>query len=91
LSDDQVEALIEDIVAADLTTAEVTALVEVLNDAPDDIKEEFENAVNIYSGEFESYVPSGSTIPVSTRRTVIAVTAVLATLPSPAQTSRRRK
>ncbi len=44
-----------------------------MSDAPDEVKEQFEEQINIYGGQFDSYVPIGSVIPVGQRRTVVAV------------------
>lgn len=56
----------------------------------DDDKEELEAQVNIFAGGYESYVPTGSTITVAQRRTVIAVTAVTLVLSSPLPGGRRK-
>ena len=45
--------------------------------APLEQRLEFESKVDIFSGEYDDYVPVGSTISVAQRRTVVAVTAVL--------------
>lgn len=47
------------------------------SDAPIEQKLEFESKVDVFSGEYDEYVPVGSTITVAQRRTVVAVTAVL--------------
>lgn len=53
------------------------------NDAPQEIKEQFENTVNVYSGAYDEYVPVGSSITVAQRRTIVAVTTVTTMLPLP--------
>lgn len=58
-----------------LTTEQVEQLVAVLNEAPDEVKQQFEEEVNVFSGQFDNYVPSGSKIPVSQRRVLIAIAA----------------
>ena len=57
--------------------------VEPLIDAPDEVKEQFENQTNIFDGSHDDYVPVGSTVSVAERRTIIAATTILMTLPSP--------
>ena len=57
--------------------------VEPLVDAPDEVKEQFENQTNIFDGSHDDYVPVGSTVSVAERRTIIAATTILMTLPSP--------
>jgi hypothetical protein len=59
-------------------------------DASYEEKEEFEAQVNIYSGEYEEYVPAGSTITVAQRRTVVAATAVLIMFAPPPSRMRRK-
>lgn len=56
--------------------------------APLEVRKAFENSVDLFSGEFDDYVPVGSTITVAQRRVVIAATAVMFLLPAP--TSRKR-
>jgi hypothetical protein len=58
-------------------------------DASDEEKEQFENAVNIFDGTHDDYVPVGSTITVEQRRTIVAASTILMTLPTP--TASRRK
>ena len=82
--------LIEDIANADLTPEQALQVAEALSGAPDEVKEQFEETINVFSGQFDTYVPSGSTVSVGTRRAVVAVTAVTFLLPAPAPTTRRR-
>ena len=64
-------------------------LLEPLVDlSTDEAKEEFENEVNIFDGSHDDYVPLGSKITVAQRRSIIAATTILMTLPTP--TSRRK-
>lgn len=59
-----------------LDSGALEIISDALSDAPTEVKEEFEEQVNVFSGDFDNYVPSGSTIPVEDRRVVVAVTAV---------------
>jgi len=82
--------LIAEIAGAELTDEQAAELSAVLSEAPDDVKKEFESQVDVFSGQFDTYVPVGSTVPVGTRRTLVAVTATtLVAIPTP--TSRRTK
>jgi hypothetical protein len=56
--------------------SDVTAAVQ---DAPVEVKEAFEEEIDVYGDGFDEYVPTGSEIPVGERRTLIAATAALAT------------
>ena len=90
LSETEVEDLIATIADAPLTDAEAEQLSAVLSDAPDEVKAEFESQIDVFSGQFDTYVPLGSVVDVGTRRTLVAVTATtLVAIPAP--TSSRRK
>ena len=70
----------------------LAAVSEALSEAPEEVKEEFEAEVNVFSGSFDNYVPSGSNIDVGERRTLVAVTAtVSAAAAAPAGGGRRRR
>jgi hypothetical protein len=57
--------------------------IEPLINSPDEVKKEFENQTNIFDGSHDDYVPVGSKINVAERRTIIAATPILMTLPTP--------
>lgn len=71
------------------TSATTTTTPTPPANAPDDVKREFENTVNVFDGSFDDYVPAGSNITVAERRTIIAVTAATSIL-APVATERRR-
>ena len=50
----------------------------LFNEAPDEVKDEFEESVNIFEGGFDDYVAEDSTITVEERRVVVAATTVSA-------------
>jgi len=51
-------------------------LVEALNDTSGEVKEEFENSVNIFEDDsYNEYVADGSNVDTETRRTIVAATA----------------
>lgn len=71
------------------TPSSTIELLEPLLDlSTDEAKQEFEDQVNIFDGSHDDYVPLGSKITVGERRTIVAATTILMTLPTP--TSRRR-
>ena len=57
------------------------AIAVALSFAEDEVKEEFESEVNVFEGGFDSYIPSGSTVSVETRRIIVAATAVTMAVP----------
>jgi hypothetical protein len=66
--------------AVDITSidaADAVLLVAAVQDAPIEVRESFEEQINIFDGAIDSYVPIGSAVPISTRRAVIAVGALL--------------
>ena len=75
LSPEEATAVFEAIEVDNLSTEEAQAIVEAVQDAPAEVREAFEEEINIFSPGFDNYVPLGSNIPVSTRRTLIAVAA----------------
>ena len=80
----------EEFESLDEETLEVIS--EVLSAAPDEVKEEFEAEVNVFSGDFDNYIPSGSKISVEDRRVVVAVTATIsASIAAPASGGGRRR
>jgi len=56
---------------------------EVLSEAPTKVKEAFQKVIDIFGSQFESYVPTGSSIPVSQRRSLVAIGGLLTMLPMP--------
>jgi len=62
-------------------------IAAALTEAPDEVKVEFENEINIFSEGFDDYVPTGSAVDVETRRTVVAATAAVAAAAAAASVS----
>lgn len=83
LTEEEVVALIEGVATADLSDDEAEAIAIALSDAPKEVKQEFQQTVNIFSGQFDSYVPIDSKVPVGTRRVIIVATAAIFVMPSP--------
>lgn len=63
---------------------QIAIIAEALSDESDEVKEVFEEEVNIFDGATDEYVPSGSTVSVAERRIIIAATAVVMAVPMPA-------
>jgi len=62
-------------------------LVAAVQDAPTEVRAAFEEAINLFDGSTDTYVPLGSNVPVKTRRVVIAVSALF--VAAPVTTKRR--
>jgi arginine utilization protein RocB len=66
----------------ELSDTQLEQLVEAVQNAPEEVRESFEEEIDIFgSGAVESYVPIGSTVPVKTRRALIAIAAVASLAP----------
>ena len=68
------------IVVSEVTAEDGLAISQALVDAPTEVKEAFEEELNIFEGVFDIYVPTDSGINVGVRRTFVAVTAITTTL-----------
>lgn len=75
VSTEEAEAVFEALAVSELDNTQVAALIEAVQEAPTEVRETFEDTINIFGEGLDDYVPLGSNIPVGTRRTLIAVTA----------------
>ena len=82
ITETQAEQLFEQIKVEELTEEQLEAFTEAIQQAPTKIKKAFEKTINIFGSQFENYVPTGSNIPVKTRRTLVAAGALIAAIPS---------
>lgn len=80
---EQAAAIFEAIDENNLTIEQATAIAEAVQEAPDNVRQEFEAAINIFSGKVDNYTPVGSRVPVRTRRIIIITTALLIAVPTP--------
>ena len=61
---------------SELSEEEAAAVVAAVQGAPEEVREAFENTVDVFSGNFDEYVMIDSKISVGDRRTVVAVSVV---------------
>ena len=80
---EQAQEIFEAIDIDELTTEQAAELVSAVQNAPTEVKQAFEAAVNVFAGAVDTYVPIGSSVPVSSRRVLIAVTAAMSMTPVP--------
>jgi hypothetical protein len=88
---EQAQQLFEQVEETQLSESMASVIAEALNDpsVPAEVKEAFEEAINIFGNEgFDTYVPVDSAVTVAVRRTIIAGTTILVALPSPAPARR---
>ena len=76
---EQIAAVFAAIEPDQFTDEQKEELALALTDAPDEVKESFEEEIDIYGDGFDDYVPSGSSVDVGTRKTVLAAAAAMAT------------
>ena len=77
VTQDQAEAIFEEIVVEELSVEQADELVAVLNEAPTKVKKAFQETIDVFSGLFDSFQMVGQTIPVGERRTLVAVSNTL--------------
>ncbi len=75
LTSDQATQVFEALDVTELDNTQLEDLAEAVSDAPTEVKEAFEDSVDIFSDGLGSYVPVDSKIPVSERQTLIAIAA----------------
>lgn len=59
----------------ELDNTEKQEIIAAVQEAPTEVRQAFEDKVDLFKAGFDDYVPLGSNIPIGTRRTLIAVTA----------------
>jgi cobalamin biosynthesis Mg chelatase CobN len=77
VTEEQAEAIFEEIVVEELTLEAAEELVAALNEAPTKVKKAFQETINVFAGVFDSFQMVGQTIPVGERRTLVAVSNTL--------------
>jgi len=82
ITETQAEQLFEQLQVDELTEEQLAEFTAAIQEAPTKVKKAFEKTINIFGSEFENYVPTGSNIPVKTRRTLVAAGALIAAIPS---------
>ena len=88
VTEDEATEIFDAIIVEELTPEQATEIVAAVQDAPPEVRESFEEEINVFDGTFDTYVPLGSNVSVAARRTVTAATAAIgATIP----VSNRRK
>jgi hypothetical protein len=83
ISADTASTIFEAITESELTPSEGEEIVNALLNATTSVKEAFEEAINVFGGAVDTYVPVGSRVPVSSRRIIIITAGLLVALPSP--------
>ena len=83
ITEEEIEAITENEQYEDLPTAARQQIVQVVNEAPVEVREQFEENVNVFDSEdYADYVQVGSRITTEDRKTVIAITAAASAMSS---------
>ena len=80
ITSEQATEIFETLDVTELDNAQLEELVEAVQSAPTQVREAFEETINVFDDGLGDYVPLGSNVPVDTRRTLIAVAAGAATV-----------
>ena len=83
VTESEAKELFSEVVPAELSEEQAALIVEAVQSAPKEVRKAFEAVIDIFGSQFESYVPTGSNIPVNQRRTLVAIGATLTMLPAP--------
>lgn len=79
---EQAAEIFDSVEVSDLSEAEAEQLVEAVQDAPEEVRAEFEDNINVFGGKFNKYVPIGSNINVGQRKVLVAASGVLFMAPA---------
>jgi hypothetical protein len=78
ISGEQASEVFDAVVVAEVSQEEGAEIAEALTNAGTEVKESFEEEINVFAGVFDTYIALGSSIDIGDRRTVIAVGAAVA-------------
>lgn len=88
VTQEEAVAIFDAIDLSELSEVEALALVAAVQDASAEVREAFEDEIDVFAGSSDTYVPLGSSVPISTRRVIIASAALVIT-GTPAPTRRK--
>ena len=92
IDEELIVEIINEINFEEFTEEESQEIMLALSNAPDDVKKIFEEEVNIFSNSnFNTYVPTGSSINVGQRRVLVAASATIMSAAAPAAARGRGK
>ena len=90
ISGDQAEEVFSAVPVDALTAEQGQAIVDAVQDAPAEVRKAFEKVINLFGGQFDEYVPLGSNIPISSRRTLVVIGATMMAASGSIPSSRRK-
>jgi len=90
LTNAEAEQVFEQVAVEELTEDQAVELVDAMQDAPSSVRKAFEAVLNMFEGFADEYVMTNQTVPIKTRRALIALSAVfLVSAPAPTRRIRR--
>jgi hypothetical protein len=90
LTNEEAAQVFEQVTVEELTTEQAVELVAAVQDAPTKVRKAFEAVLNLFQGFADDYVMTNQTVPIKTRRALIALGAVfLVSAPAPTRRNRR--
>jgi len=90
LTNEEAAQVFEQVAVEELTTEQAVELVAAVQDAPTKVRKAFEAVLNLFQGFADDYVMTNQTVPIKTRRALIALGAVfLVSAPAPNRRNRR--
>ena len=89
LTNAEAEQVFEQVAVEELTSEQATELVAAVQEAPTKVRKAFEAVLNLFEGFADDYVMTNQTVPIKTRRALIALGAVfLVSAPAPIRRNR---
>ena len=89
LTNSEAEQVFEQVAVEELTSEQAVELVAAVQDAPTKVRKAFEAVLNLFEGFADEYVMTNQTVPIKTRRALIALGAVfLVSAPAPIRRNR---
>ena len=90
LTNAEAEQVFEQVAVEELTTEQATELVAAVQEAPTKVRKAFEAVLNLFEGFADDYTMTNQTVPIKTRRALIALGAVfLVSAPAPIRRNTR--
>jgi len=89
LTNAEAEQVFEQVTVEELSTEQAVELVAAVQEAPSSVRKAFEAVLNLFEGFADDYVMTNQTVPIKTRRALIALSAVfLVSAPAPIRRNR---
>ena len=89
LTNAEAEQVFEQVAVEELSSEQAVELVAAVQEAPTKVRKAFEAVLNLFEGFADDYVMTNQTVPIKTRRALIALGAVfLVSAPAPIRRNR---